>query len=80
MKKTIGKIALLLVISMLIGLVAGCDKATPAATTGAPGSTTAAPAATTTAASNINAPGQLPVVKEKVTIRLTIAANPYVLS
>lgn len=33
MKKTIGRIALLLVFSMMVGLVAGCDKAPPASTT-----------------------------------------------
>ena len=80
MKKTIGKIAILIVISLLIGLAAGCDKATPAATTKPAATTGGATTAATTAASNINPPGQLPVVKEKVTIRLTIAQNPYVLS
>jgi len=81
MKRTIGRIALLLAISMLIGLVAGCDKATPAATTTAPTTTKAAttPAVTTTAG-NINPPGQLPVCKEQETLRVVIQQSPHVLS
>ena len=84
MKRTIGRVALLLVISMLIGLVAGCDKPTTTATTAATtksGATTAAgTTAATTAASNLNAPGQLPVVKSKETIRIVISQSPYILS
>ena len=68
---------------MMIGLVAGCDNATPvattkpAATTTASGSTTAAP---TTSQGNLNPPGQLPVVKNEETIRVVISQSPHVLS
>src|SRR5690606_16279283 len=83
MKRTIGRIALLLVISLLIGLVAGCDKpeetTTPVTT---PTTTTAKPVETTTAGTegNINPPGQLPVAKELDTLRVVISQSPHVLS
>jgi len=83
MKRTIGKLALLLVISLLIGLVAGCDntpETTPVSTTTK--ATTAKPAETTTAGTegNINPPGQLPVCKELDTLRIVISQSPHVLS
>ena len=80
MKRTIGRIAFLLVISMLIGLVAGCDKATPAATTTAgttKGGTTAAgttAAPTTAAIKNFNPTGY-PIVNEKVNLRVLMTSR-----
>ena len=70
MKRTIGRIALLLVISLMVGLVAGCDNATPVATTTAGTTGTGTPAATTTAAiANFNPTGY-PIVNDKVEMRV----------
>ena len=80
MKSTIGKIALLIIISMLIGVVAGCDQATPVATAAVTTAGSIATTAAPTTASNINPPGQLPVVKEKVTLRVVVQSEPNVVS
>ncbi|MBP7402590.1 MAG: extracellular solute-binding protein [Clostridia bacterium] len=78
MKRNIGRIALLLAISMLIGLVAGCDKATPAPTTvvtTTKGGGTTTPAATTEAViPNFNATGY-PICPEKVTLRVMMTSR-----
>ena len=84
MKRNVTRIALLLVLTMIIGIVAGCDKTTPVATTAAPtGSTTASTtgAATTTGSAfpNLNPPGTLPVVKEKETLKLTTVQSSLIL-
>ncbi|NLN45843.1 MAG: hypothetical protein GX153_04640 [Clostridiaceae bacterium] len=83
MKRTIGRLALLLVVSLLIGLVAGCDKTDPTTpTTGTTKTGTTTPAGQTTVGgeSNLNPPGQLPVAKELETIRVVISQSPHILS
>ncbi len=83
MSKTKTRIGLLLVMTLLIGLIAGCGPT--ASTTTPPGTTpkaTTAPGVTPTGplASNLNAPGQLPVCKETETIRVLISQSPHVQS
>ncbi len=82
MKRTIGRLALLLVLSLLIGLVAGCDKAPKTTTTAAPVvTTTKKPDATDPVdEGKLNPPGQLPVSKETDSLRVVISQSPHVLS
>ena len=72
MKRTIGRLALLLVVSLLIGLVAGCDKTDPTTpTTGTTKTGTTTPAGQTTVGgeSNLNPPRQLHYAKKLATIQ-----------
>ncbi len=85
MRKSLARIALVLVLALAFGMIAGCDKTEPttvtttAATTA--GTTTVATTAGTTGKfPNLNPPGQLPVVKEKETLRLVISQSPHIMS
>ncbi|MBP7402906.1 MAG: extracellular solute-binding protein, partial [Clostridia bacterium] len=82
MKRSLTRMALLLVLSMLVGLAAGCDNTTPAATTVPTTAGTTAPTtpAVTTTEGNLNPPGQLPVCKEQETIRIVISQSPHIQS
>ena len=75
MKRTIGRIALLLIIGLMLGIVAGCA----GTATGTPALTT--PATTPEASTlNLNPPGQLPVCKDQEILRVINTQSPHVMT
>ncbi|HEY5466935.1 MAG TPA: hypothetical protein VIL27_07895 [Clostridia bacterium] len=82
-RKRLASLASLLTLALLAGNLAGCGKATPTVTV--PSATTTPETASTTAAAttgnpNISAPGQLPVVKNKETIRVVLCQSANIIS